>query len=1323
MNQKSSRSMESRQFNPYTERFSLEYTEASHRSTHNLSIPHRPPPLPLPLPPLPPLPLPQSQSQFLASSSNHGGFVDHPYIGFSSLQPPYGQSLQRKQLQDLQSMRNESAVRGQTGFYGRPEVPFFVNQGLHDGIAYSNSYAFPNNGQSGNLYNGNQTLTATRNHDRGGSNKGLRMENSSISFQSSLNSNNNQRNHSSLEDFRRQVVPMAKDQFQCRFLHAKLDNWNLGEVAVILSEVKDHVHELIVNFPANSLVLKIFEESNDVQKTELLTLLFQNELKLKDVCVNKQGALAIQKLLEHLQTPQQIDIVVSALKRITVTLSKNCFGRMVIQESLKRFSREFKKILLNEIANNCLQIATDYWGLTTIKCCLEVADREALNLLGTQIVANALTLANYRCGNYVIQFAIRMMQYPLTEYIVRRFKGNYVQLSMHKYGRQMVEFLLKYANERDALTITEEIIEKNSFVDVATDQCGNYVIQTALQEKSSGSMASRHNPYAESYNRESTEASRSSSHNLSTPPHSPQSQFQVVSAPNHGVFVAYPYIDTRYHQLPYQQSLQWPQLPYQQSFQWPQLPYQQSLQWPQLQNLQSMRIGGCGFDAMPNGVPFLVNGGLQNRIPTPPYSNFNDLPNNGQLGNLYNVAPTLMETKNHTVPSFSSNRMESRRSFQSALNNINNQRNYSSIEEVRGHVISVAKDAFGCRFLHEKLDEGKSDEVEMILSEVKGHLHELMLNRVSHSLVKRIFRESNNEQRKEFLELLVEDEQKLKDFCVDSRGSGIMRTLLDYYQTREQLSVLSALKNIIVTLSTNWNGHFIIRKCLKLFSGKHQKVLLDGIAENCAKIALDSRGCMVIKSCLHQADRGALEHLEAKIVANAFYIAKDRHGNYFIQYAIMFLQYPFTANIVRQFIGSYVQLSMHKYGCHVVQFLLTFTKEVDASTIIQDIIKTNSFVDVATDPYGNYVVQRALQVSKFQFLDSASNHGVLEANPYIDTRHHQLPYHQSFQRPQLEYLQSMRIRGSGFGERPNEVPFLVNRGFQNRVATPPYSNIHDFSNNGAPTLMETRNHMVRFSSSNRMESPRSFQSALNNNNNQRNYSSIEEVRGQVISVAQDAFGSRFLQKKLDEGKPDEFELIFSEVKGQLHELMLNRVLLDGIAENCVEIALDSKGCMVIKYCLRQADRGALEHLEAKIVANAFYIAKDRHGNYIIQYAIRFLQYSFTANIVRQLIGSYVQLSMHKYGYHVVQSLLTHAKEVDASTIIQDIIETNSFVDVATDPYGNHIVLIAMQVSKRMATAEAQTIHNDLSTLIENNYAKLLDNSYGRRVIVISKSLN
>lgn len=98
--------------------------------------------------------------------------------------------------------------------------------------------------------------------------------------------------------------------------------------------------------------------------------------------------------------------------------------------------------------------------------------------------------------------------------------------------------------------------------------------------------------------------------------------------------------------------------------------------------------------------------------------------------------------------------------------------NFNSLEDVRGKVVSLAKDHCGCRFLQLMIDGGTSEDIDMILSEVKDHTHDLMTHHFGNYLIQKIFeaRRVSVAQMNNIFHQIIQDVRKLKDVCMNNHG-------------------------------------------------------------------------------------------------------------------------------------------------------------------------------------------------------------------------------------------------------------------------------------------------------------------------------------------------------------------------------------------------------------------------------------------------------------------------------------------------------------------------------------------------------------------------
>ncbi|CBI19436.3 unnamed protein product, partial [Vitis vinifera] len=140
--------------------------------------------------------------------------------------------------------------------------------------------------------------------------------------------------------------------------------------------------------------------------------------------------------------------------------------------------------------------------------------------------------------------------------------------------------------------------------------------------------------------------------------------------------------------------------------------------------------------------------------------------------------------------------------------------------------------------------------------------------------------------------------------------------------------------------------------------------LIKEVAENCFEIATNRSGCCVLQSCVENSQGELREQLMAEIIANALPLAEDRYGNYVVQH-LMGLKIPeVITNLLKQFEGTFISLSCNKYGSNVVEKFLIESKDEQSSQIIIELLRSPNVSMLLLDPFGNFVIQSALSVSK-----------------------------------------------------------------------------------------------------------------------------------------------------------------------------------------------------------------------------------------------------------------------------------------------------------------------------------------------------------------------
>ncbi|KAL7156902.1 hypothetical protein ABFS83_02G040200 [Erythranthe nasuta] len=339
-------------------------------------------------------------------------------------------------------------------------------------------------------------------------------------------------------------------------------------------------------------------------------------------------------------------------------------------------------------------------------------------------------------------------------------------------------------------------------------------------------------------------------------------------------------------------------------------------------------------------------------------------------------------TESNSTPTWISN---FRRGYNGSLNRLGVHLNFSSLEELRGKLFSVAVDQYGSQYLQNKLKGMDPNTVEFIFSELKGHICYLMVDQVANQFIQKLFEVCNENQITESLYLLVTDHVKFKDICCDMHGTRVVQKLLDNLKTSNQVAIaLSALRRITIELTRSMNGQHVIQHCLRLFP-QDNEIILQVIADNCLAIASDRSGCCVLQPCVSSARGETRNRMITDITTYAVFLSTHPYGNYVVQYLVDMPKVK--AQILTQLSGNFVTLSMNKYGSNVVEKCLKGYNGNQLLSILNEIMNSSSFVQLLQDPYGNYVAQSALTCSTGAARDALterihSNYAFLHSHPH-----------------------------------------------------------------------------------------------------------------------------------------------------------------------------------------------------------------------------------------------------------------------------------------------------------------------------------------------------
>ncbi|KHJ40453.1 RNA binding repeat protein, Pumilio-family, partial [Trichuris suis] len=201
---------------------------------------------------------------------------------------------------------------------------------------------------------------------------------------------------------------------------------------------------------------------------------------------------------------------------------------------------------------------------------------------------------------------------------------------------------------------------------------------------------------------------------------------------------------------------------------------------------------------------------------------------------------------------------------------------------------------------------------------------------------------------------------------------------------------------------------------------------------------------------------------------------------------------------------------------------------------------------------------------------------------------------------------------------------------------------------------------------------------------------LRDVSNHVVEFAQDQFGSRFIQQKLERAGSQERQMVFQEIVNSSHSLMndvfgnyvIQKLFEFGTVEQknelarklrsqVVHLALQMYGCRVIQKCLETVDKDQQREIVKELDGHILKCVKDQNGNHVVQKIIETVDPENLQCVIDSFAGQVFALSTHSYGCRVIQRILEHCTPEQKKPILDEIHQ--HIRGLVTDQYGNYVV--------------------------------------------------
>lgn len=207
---------------------------------------------------------------------------------------------------------------------------------------------------------------------------------------------------------------------------------------------------------------------------------------------------------------------------------------------------------------------------------------------------------------------------------------------------------------------------------------------------------------------------------------------------------------------------------------------------------------------------------------------------------------------------------------------------------------------------------------------------------------------------------------------------------------------------------------------------------------------------------------------------------------------------------------------------------------------------------------------------------------------------------------------------------------------------------------------------------------------------------LGDIKGHVVEFSRDQYGSRFIQKKLEDEElpPADQHLVFQEILPEALSLMTDvfgnyviqkffengtshqkKQLVKVMKGHVLALTLQTYGCRVIQKALDKIDDEDKYLIAQELDGHVMRCIQDQNGNHVIQKCIETIPQNMVRFIVDSFEGQVQRQATHSYGCRVIQRILENCPE-QTDKIMDEVVE--SIHQLVRDPYGNYVVQHVLQ---------------------------------------------
>ena len=290
----------------------------------------------------------------------------------------------------------------------------------------------------------------------------------------------------------------------------------------------------------------------------------------------------------------------------------------------------------------------------------------------------------------------------------------------------------------------------------------------------------------------------------------------------------------------------------------------------------------------------------------------------------------------------------------------------ATFEDVYSSIPEICKSHSGSRIFQKVFDEGTEEQKQKIIDKLKPEVYFLSKDVFGNYVIQRLLESVSPQNKKVLISQLY---NKIKELTLHMYGCRVIQKAIDLGDIDDIRKHLEELQGDLIKCVQDQNGNHVIQKLIeKLPKGEHGPIV-NAIKGRVYQLSIHQYGCRVIQRIFEYCTDEEKDIVLKETYERINELCLDQYGNYVIQNIIEKIKD--NEKIYDGIQGKIFDYSIHKFASNVVEKCLSLGNKFQTQRIVNEIIEqdnktNNALLTLVKDKYGNYVIQKMIEVADME---------------------------------------------------------------------------------------------------------------------------------------------------------------------------------------------------------------------------------------------------------------------------------------------------------------------------------------------------------------------